>query len=49
MKASDHSSIQMHKRYIDLAKEDIAEAFGISPDLEIATGIATESKAASHN
>jgi integrase len=47
MKASGHSSVQMHKRYIDLAKEDIAEAFGTPNDLEIATGIATGTEGAS--
>jgi len=28
MKASGHSSVQMHKRYLDLQKEDVAAAFG---------------------
>ena len=30
MKASDHSSVQMHKRYVDLPAADIANAFGTS-------------------
>jgi hypothetical protein len=42
MKALGPSSVHA-KRYIDLAKEDIAEAFGTSQDLEIATGVATQS------
>lgn len=47
MKASGHSSVQMHKRYIDLTKEDVAEAFRTTKDLEIATGIATGTEGAS--
>jgi integrase len=31
MRASGHSSVQMHKRYIDLQAEDIAAAFGTAP------------------
>jgi len=31
MRASGHTSIQMHKRYIDLRDEDIAAAFGTVP------------------
>lgn len=31
MRASSHSSVQMHKRYIDLQAEDIAAAFGTGP------------------
>jgi integrase len=30
MKASGHSSVQMHKRYVDLQAADIANAFGTS-------------------
>jgi integrase len=30
MKASGHSSVQMHKRYLDLKPSDIANAFGTS-------------------
>jgi hypothetical protein len=30
MKASGHSSVQMHKRYVDLGAADVANAFGIS-------------------
>lgn len=41
MKASGHSSVQMHKRYLDLQQADVASAFGTF-DLEIATEIATE-------
>ena len=29
MRASGHTSIQMHKRYINLQAEDIAAAFGL--------------------
>jgi integrase len=29
MKASGHTSVQMHKRYLDLQREDVAKAFGI--------------------
>jgi hypothetical protein len=29
MKASGHTSVQMHKRYLDLQREDIAKAFGL--------------------
>jgi hypothetical protein len=32
MKASGHSSVQMHKRYLDLQTEDIAKAFGLLQD-----------------
>ena len=28
MKASGHSSVQMHKRYVDLQAADVAKAFG---------------------
>ena len=28
MLASGHSSVQMHKRYVDLQQQDIAKAFG---------------------
>ena len=28
MKASGHSSVQMHKRYVDLQDNDVANAFG---------------------
>jgi integrase len=44
MLASGHSSVQMHKRYLDLQKEDIAAAFGTS---KIATRIATRKHAGS--
>jgi integrase len=30
MKASGHSSVQMHKRYVDLQAADVANAFGTS-------------------
>ncbi len=43
MKASGHSSVQMHKRYVDLQETDIAAAFGTS---QIATGIVTEERVA---
>jgi hypothetical protein len=29
MKASGHTSVQMHKRYLDLQREDVAKAFGL--------------------
>jgi hypothetical protein len=32
MKASGHSSVQAHKRYLDLQREDIAKAFGLLQD-----------------
>jgi hypothetical protein len=32
MKASGHTSVQMHKRYLDLQREDIAKAFGLLQD-----------------
>jgi len=30
MKASGHSSVQMHQRYVDLQAGDVADAFGTS-------------------
>jgi integrase len=45
MKASGHSSVQMHKLYVDLQKEDVANAFGT---LEIVTEIVTSKQVASH-
>lgn len=41
MRAGGWSSVQMYKRYLDLNKEDIARAFGTSPEPGIATGIVT--------
>jgi integrase len=41
MKASGHSSMQMHQRYVDLQANDVADAFGTSSTSEIATGNAT--------
>jgi Phage integrase family len=32
MKASRHTSVQMHKRYLDLQREDVAKAFGLLQD-----------------
>jgi len=32
MKASGHTSVQMHKRYLDLQREDVAKAFGLLQD-----------------
>src|SRR4030095_404380 len=32
MMASGHSSVQMHKRYLDLQREDVAKAFGLLQD-----------------
>jgi hypothetical protein len=43
------SQLSPNAQTIDLAKRDFAHAFGTSQDLEIATGIATETEAASHN
>ena len=43
MKASGHASVQMHKRYLDLQKEDVGSAFGT---LEIVTGIVTREQVA---
>ncbi|MGH7817444.1 MAG: tyrosine-type recombinase/integrase, partial [Candidatus Binatia bacterium] len=45
MKASGHSSVQMHKRYVDLQENDVANAFGTS---QMATGMATEKVVAIH-
>ena len=41
MKASGHSSVQMHKRYVDLQANDVANAFGTAEDSKIVTGIVT--------
>ena len=30
MPAAGHSSVQMHKRYVNLKGSDVAEAFGLS-------------------
>lgn len=30
MKASGHSSMQIHRRYVDLQAKDVANAFGTS-------------------
>jgi integrase len=38
MEASGHSSVQMHKRYVDLQANDVANAFGTS---QMATEMAT--------
>ena len=46
MKASGHSSVQMHKRYLDLQQEDIAAAFGTAGDSQIATEIVTQDEVA---
>ena len=43
MRASGHSSVQMHKRYGDLQREDIAKR-GV--ELEMPTEIATEQRTA---
>jgi hypothetical protein len=32
MKASGHTSVQMHKRYLDLQREDVAKALGLLHD-----------------
>ena len=32
MKASGQTSVQMHKRYLDLQREDVAKAFGLLQD-----------------
>jgi integrase len=32
MKAAGHSSVQMHKRYLDLQRQDVAKAFGLLQD-----------------
>ena len=32
MKASEHTSVQMHTRYLDLQREDVAKAFGLLQD-----------------
>jgi integrase len=38
MKASGHSSVQMHKRYVDLQQEDVAAAFGTGRKMVDTTG-----------
>lgn len=42
MKASGHSSVEMHKRYIDLQAKDVATAFGTGS--KMATEIATRKR-----
>jgi integrase len=43
MKASGHSSVQMHKRYVDLQANDVANAFGTGAEgSKIVTRIATK-------
>jgi len=32
MKASGQTSVQMHKMYLDLQREDVAKAFGLLQD-----------------
>ena len=46
MKASGHSSVQMHKRYIDLKPADVANAFGSG--LEIDKQIDKQNRVARH-
>lgn len=41
MKASGHSSVQMHKRYVDLQANDVANAFGTAEDSKIVTRVVT--------
>jgi integrase len=42
MRASGHSSVQMHKRYVDLQENDIANAFGTAQESKMATQIVTQ-------
>jgi integrase len=49
MKASGHSSVQMHKRYVDLQAADVARAFGTAADSQIETQIDTQNRRASRN
>ena len=37
MKATGHTSVQMHKRYIDLQRGDVAAAFGTGPTIKMVT------------
>ena len=46
MKASGHSSVQMHKIYLDLQDADVAAAFGTLEQSQIATEIATQKEGA---
>jgi integrase len=49
MKASGHSSVQIHKRYVDLQAADVARAFGTAADSQIDTQIDTQNRKASRN
>jgi len=49
MKASGHSSVQMHKRFLDLKAADVARAFGTAADSQIDTQIDTQNRRASRN
>ena len=44
MEASGHTSVQMHKRYVDLQENDIAKTFGTSEQLKMATEMATQER-----
>jgi len=35
MKATGHTSVQMHKRYVNLQREGVATAFGTGPKIEV--------------
>jgi hypothetical protein len=48
-KASGHSSVQMHKRYVDLQAADVARSFGTAADSQIDTRIDTQNRRASRN
>jgi hypothetical protein len=48
MKASGHSAVQMHKRYVDSGNR-LAKAFGTSERLKMATGMDTEKRELTSN
>jgi len=49
MRAGGWSSTQMYRRYLDMNEDDVAAAFGIASDSQIATGIVTQDRALSRN
>ena len=44
-----YSSVQMHKRYVDLQAADVARGFGTATDSQIDTRIDTQNRRASRN
>jgi hypothetical protein len=49
MRAGGWSSMQMYRRYLDMNEDDVAVAFGIANDSQIATEIVTQARALSRN